>query len=66
MPIHEYQCKACGARFEEITHTSKTPAPACPVCSSKDVVRLLSAPSAQAPGKGAFPPGGGCGSGGFS
>ncbi|MBI5506436.1 MAG: zinc ribbon domain-containing protein [Deltaproteobacteria bacterium] len=44
MPIHEYQCRACGARFEELTLSSADEAAvACRECQSRRVTRLFSA-----------------------
>lgn len=52
MPIYEYQCPACGHRFESLQGYSD-PVPACPHCHA-DVRRLVSAPAvhgAQAQGR---------------
>jgi len=35
MPLFEYQCKACGHRFEELQNSTETEAPLCPKCKSK-------------------------------
>lgn len=40
MPIFEYQCKTCGARFEEIVLNNE--AVCCPKCKSEDTAKLLS------------------------
>jgi len=42
MPIYEYQCSSCEARFEELLSPSTKPSPPCPTCGSKDVRRLMS------------------------
>jgi len=42
MPIYEYRCDACEARFEEYLSTSDKPAPPCPECASKKVTKLMS------------------------
>ena len=42
MPIYEYRCGTCGARFEEYLSTSEKPAPPCPQCGAVSVERLLS------------------------
>lgn len=74
MPLYEYQCRACGKRFEELVSASG-PAPACPACQSPDVARILSPVCGRTQDKGGsdfasgpFPTslGGGCGQGGFS
>ena len=40
MPIYDFECGACGARFEELVGVGETPA--CPECASSEVTRLLS------------------------
>ena len=40
MPIYEFKCARCGARFEELTKVGETPH--CPDCTSPDVERLFS------------------------
>jgi putative FmdB family regulatory protein len=40
MPIYEFECGACGERFEELTSADATPN--CPRCSGTDVTRLIS------------------------
>ena len=34
MPIYEYVCDECKARYERIVTTAKNTAPACPKCGS--------------------------------
>ncbi|GFK93583.1 hypothetical protein NNJEOMEG_01417 [Fundidesulfovibrio magnetotacticus] len=74
MPLYEYQCAACGCRFEELV-SAQGQAPACPACQSAQVARILSAVNcpntgksiADNPASGPFPTGlggGGCGGGG--
>ena len=44
MPIYEYRCTKCEARFseqEEIEEHGRTP-PACPQCRSRAVEQVLS------------------------
>lgn len=41
MPIFEYQCRDCGARFEKIVATASTAA-TCNACESGNVEKLLS------------------------
>jgi len=41
MPVYEFECKACGSRFEELM-PSETESLACPSCGSKQARRLLS------------------------
>ena len=45
MPLYEYRCGACGARFEDLV-AAGSPAPPCPECGAARSERLL---SAQAP-----------------
>ncbi|MCL6629590.1 MAG: zinc ribbon domain-containing protein [Armatimonadetes bacterium] len=41
MPIYEFDCRKCGARFEELCGIDG-PDVACPICNSRDVERLIS------------------------
>ena len=41
MPLREYQCDACGHRFEVIQRMSDPPLEACPKCG--DILRKLQA-----------------------
>jgi putative FmdB family regulatory protein len=45
MPIYEYQCGACGHRFEEWQKITEAPVKTCPKCKAKKVERLISATS---------------------
>jgi putative FmdB family regulatory protein len=40
MPIYDFECGACAARFEELVGAGETPA--CPECGSTEVSRLYS------------------------
>lgn len=51
MPLYEYQCDACGNRFEKIQKFSDPPLEACPSCSGT-VRKLLSSPAIQFKGSG--------------
>ena len=51
MPLYEYECDACGHRFEIIQKMSDPPAEKCPVCG-KPVHKLQSAPSFHFKGTG--------------
>ena len=51
MPLYEYQCEACGHRFEVIQKYSDAPVDACPKCSGA-VRKLLSSPAIQFKGSG--------------
>lgn len=43
MPIYEYECASCGARFELLVSRSKAKkSPACEECGSSDTARVMS------------------------
>jgi len=44
MPIYEFECEECGARFEELV-SAGAEALVCPSCGSERTRRLLSAVS---------------------
>jgi putative FmdB family regulatory protein len=44
MPLYEFRCEACGARFEQLAPVG-TERVACPECSSERTVRRFSAPA---------------------
>jgi len=41
MPIYEYRCRECGEDFEILVYGSRQIC--CPKCSSKDLIKKLSA-----------------------
>jgi putative FmdB family regulatory protein len=45
MPIYEFSCEACGARFEKLVPAG-TGSVACPECGAERTARVLSAPGA--------------------
>jgi putative FmdB family regulatory protein len=51
MPLYEYECEACGHRFEQIQRFSDPAVEACPVCGGQ-VRKLLSMPAIQFKGSG--------------
>jgi putative FmdB family regulatory protein len=51
MPLYEYECDACGHRFEVIQRFSDAPIEKCPVCEGP-VHKLQSAPAFQFKGTG--------------
>ena len=51
MPLYEYQCDACGHRFEVIQKSSDSPSGMCPKCGGA-VHKLQSAPAFQFKGSG--------------
>lgn len=52
MPVYEYECGACGHRFEEWQKMSDKPIKTCPKCKAKKVEKLISATSFQLKGGG--------------
>lgn len=51
MPLYEYECTACGHRFEVIQKFSDPPVDKCPQCGQA-VERLISSPAIQFKGTG--------------
>lgn len=52
MPMYEYECGACGHRFERIRKFSDPPVEECPSCGEAKVQKLLSSPAIQFKGTG--------------
>ena len=52
MPLYEYQCEACGKRFELIQKFSDAAPDACRLCGKGPVQRLFSSPAIQFKGTG--------------
>ena len=52
MPLYEYECEACGHRFEKIQKFSDAPIDECPKCGAKKVHKLVSSPAIQFKGSG--------------
>jgi putative FmdB family regulatory protein len=42
MPFYEYECRACGHRFEEFQKITDKPVRTCPECGRRRVQRLIS------------------------
>ncbi len=42
MPTYEYQCSACGHKFEQFQSITAKPIRRCPICRKNKVVRLIS------------------------
>jgi putative FmdB family regulatory protein len=53
MPLYEYQCDACGRRFELIRKFSDPPLEECPSCGGA-VQKLVSSPAFQFKGTGFY------------
>jgi putative FmdB family regulatory protein len=54
MPLYEYECDACGKRFERIQKFSDPPPDVCPHCGKSPVRKLLSSPAIQFKGSGFY------------
>ena len=52
MPLYEYECEACGQRFELIRKFSESEIDACTLCGKGPVRRLMSSPAIQFKGTG--------------
>ena len=52
MPLYEYQCDACGVRFERIQRFADPPIDRCLSCGQGPVHKLLSAPAVHFKGTG--------------
>lgn len=52
MPLYEYECGACGYRFEKIQRFADPLVQECPGCGKGPVHKLLSAPAIQFKGTG--------------
>jgi putative FmdB family regulatory protein len=52
MPLYEYECPACGHRFELIQRFADPPAATCVACGKGPVHKLLSAPAVHFKGTG--------------
>lgn len=52
MPLYEYECRACGHRFERIQKYSDPIVRKCPRCKKSKVQKQMSAPAVQFKGTG--------------
>ena len=52
MPLYEYECTACGHRFELIQKFADAAIEQCPSCGELKVKKLLSSPAIQFKGTG--------------
>lgn len=52
MPLYDYDCSACGRRFEAIHGVHEDPPAACPLCGSGPVRKAISAPAFHFKGSG--------------
>lgn len=49
MPIHDFQCRRCRHRFEQLVKVDEIPG--CPACGAADPVRLFSTSAAVSTGR---------------
>src|SRR5664279_4835419 len=54
MPLYEYECEACGHRFERIQKFSDPLVKVCPHCGKRKVHKLLSSPAIKFKGSGFY------------
>jgi putative FmdB family regulatory protein len=54
MPLYEYECEACGERFELIRKFSDSSVDVCTLCGKGPVKRLFSSPAIQFKGSGFY------------
>ncbi|MEQ1575228.1 MAG: zinc ribbon domain-containing protein [Vicinamibacterales bacterium] len=54
VPLYEYQCDACGKRFDIIQKFSDPPPDACRLCGKGPAHRLMSSPAIQFKGSGFY------------
>jgi putative FmdB family regulatory protein len=52
MPIYEFQCNACGHRFDRLQKLSDPDPSVCPSCGAPQVQRQISAPQFRLAGGG--------------
>ena len=52
MPIYEYECRACGHRFEKLQKVSDAPLKVCPECDKPELGKLVSAAAFRLKGGG--------------
>ena len=52
MPLYDYDCAACGRRFEVIHGVHADPPPACPLCGGGPVKKAITAASVHYRGTG--------------
>ena len=52
MPLYDYDCSACGRRFEAIHGVHAEPPTVCPLCGSGPVRKAIAAPAVHFKGSG--------------
>jgi len=69
MPMYEYRCRECGAKYEELVSSSQTTDSEvqCPECGKYQSEKLMSAFASSGVTSGGYSSSGSsCGSGGFT
>lgn len=65
MPLFEYHCTSCGATFEQLIRSTRTPQEViCPSCKSKETEKLLSGFAVTGGGTSSSAPAANCAPGG--
>jgi putative FmdB family regulatory protein len=52
MPIYEFECRACGHRFDHLQKLSDPDPKVCPNCHAEQLQHMLSAPAFRLAGSG--------------
>jgi putative FmdB family regulatory protein len=52
MPLYDYDCSACGRRFELVHGVHAEPPDVCPLCGSGPIRKAISAPAIHYKGTG--------------
>ena len=52
MPVYDYDCAACGRRFELVHGVHAEPPTVCPLCGSGPIRKAISAPAIHYKGSG--------------
>jgi putative FmdB family regulatory protein len=52
MPLYDYDCAACGRRFEVVHGVHADPPTACPLCGKGPIRKAISAPAIHYKGSG--------------
>jgi putative FmdB family regulatory protein len=52
MPLYDYDCSACGRRFEVVHGVHADPPTTCPLCGSGPVRKAIAAPAVHFKGSG--------------
>jgi putative FmdB family regulatory protein len=52
MPIYEFECRACGHRFDHLQKLSDPDPKVCPSCHAEQLQHMLSAPAFRLAGSG--------------